>query len=820
MCSVVLNRAVKYTIGSQLRIVPLGLISVFLTFVANAQQREGQPIQLIINQSVQRPLAGGQKQLFDVACSTGHYVRLGVRQLGIDVVVRFLDGDGKVIVEFDYDPRIVGDEDIEFVSEQAGDCRLAVEPRQRAARPGNFSITWTDARASTEKEKALYESRLLMAQATRLWRSYKYTEALPLAEKAVAIRERELGPENPEVGFAVFTLANIYSDLPDLKKAEANYLRAIEIRAKALGADHFSLAGIYNNFGFVYKEQGQYAKAEALYQKALDIRERVLEPDHLLIASAMNNLANVARLLGNDTKAAQFYRKVLEIREKALGPEDPEVATALNNLANNSSDLATAEPLYLRALAIREKKLAPDSPDIAQTLYNLAVLYMAAGDVAKADAACTRALAIAEKSLGPEHPFTTYPMNLSAAVAKSKGDFDKAEQLFERAALIKEKVQGSRHPDLGGTYTNLANLFAIKGETEKAIKAQTRANEIFDYNISLNLATGSERDKANYIRTLSYIGDQTVSLNFDLPVRSAAAAELALTSVLQRKGRVLDAMSENMKSIRNRLDPGGQALLDELAETTSKLSQFVLNGPQEMSGADYQKKLAEFESKRESLERQISRQSGGFFEGGVSGSLDSIRTAVGHNAALIEFTVYRPIARKMFELSVDDHARPTAFGEPHYAAFVIRPSGEIIAKDLGEVKAIDRTISEFRKALRTPTGADWKKAARTLDQAIMRPIAGALDGVDQLLLSPDGQLNLIPFEALVNEKERFLVEDHSISYLTSGRDLIRKPHLTGSVGKTLIIADPVFGEPALSVDAASRTSARGRSSLPQRNRDA
>ena len=56
----------------------------------------------------------------------------------------------------------------------------------------------------------------------------------------------------------------------------------------------------------------------------------------------------------------------------------------------------------------------------------------------------------------------------------------------------------------------------------------------------------------------------------------------------------------------------------------------------------------------------------------------------------------------------------------------------------------------------------------------MRPLQHRHIGdVSQLLVSPDGALNLVPFEALVDEQGRYLIERFSISYLTSGRDLLR-----------------------------------------------
>ena len=56
---------------------------------------------------------------------------------------------------------------------------------------------------------------------------------------------------------------------------------------------------------------------------------------------------------------------------------------------------------------------------------------------------------------------------------------------------------------------------------------------------------------------------------------------------------------------------------------------------------------------------------------------------------------------------------------------------------------------------------------------IRAPLLPLLGDKKRLLISPDGNLNLIPFDALVDGHGNYLVEQFEISYLTSGRDLLR-----------------------------------------------
>src|SRR5262245_12507549 len=102
---------------------------------------------------------------------------------------------------------------------------------------------------------------------------------------------------------------------------------------------------------------------------------------------------------------------------------------------------------------------------------------------------------------------------------------------------------------------------------------------------------------------------------------------------------------------------------------------------------------------------------------------------------------------------------------------------------------IDRTVEAWRTALRNPNRTDVRRLARAVDERVMLPVRSLLGempgGTRHLLIAPDGSLNLIPFAALVDEQNRYLVENYSIGYLTSGRDLLRLQTSEASKGAPL-----------------------------------
>jgi CHAT domain-containing protein len=170
-------------------------------------------------------------------------------------------------------------------------------------------------------------------------------------------------------------------------------------------------------------------------------------------------------------------------------------------------------------------------------------------------------------------------------------------------------------------------------------------------------------------------------------------------------------------------------------------------------------------------------------------TLAAVKAALPADAALVEFAVFRPFDPKA--------ERPAeAFGAPHYAAYVLRRYGPPRGVDLGSSEKIDRAIDELRHGLRDPRSTSIKEQARAVDELVLRRLRPLFSNATRLLISTDGNLNLVPFEALVDEKGSYLIERYATSYVTSGRDLLRMQTSRPNGTAPVIVADPLFGEPA------------------------
>jgi len=251
----------------------------------------------------------------------------------------------------------------------------------------------------------------------------------------------------------------------------------------------------------------------------------------------------------------------------------------------------------------------------------------------------------------------------------------------------------------------------------------------------------------------------------------------------------MDALSNNLIELRRRFDAADQKLIDKLNETTTELAGLLLDGREDTPLAEYNTKIKTLTDEREKLEDDISRRAAGPYTKSQSVTLDAVRSLIPANAALVEFAVYTPA-----ETDLAAGIRKSGGDEPRYAAYVVRNQGAVKWLDIGSAKEINGLVADYREVLRDKT-KDASRLARAVDGKIMQPVRALLGDAKQLLVSPDGDLNLIPFEALVNENGHYLVENYSFTYLTSGRDLLRMQTARASKSNLLVIADPTFGAP-------------------------
>ena len=442
-----------------------------------------------------------------------------------------------------------------------------------------------------------------------------------------------------------------------------------------------------------------------------------------------------------------------------------------------------AIPLAKEALRIRQQVLGEEHPSVATSLHNLAALYNSMRRYKDAEPLYTEALEMYRRFLGKEHPDVALSLNNLGSLYNSMGRYEQAEPLLTEALAMRRRLLGNEHPYVATSLNNLASLHHSRGKIELALEFLEAGLDIQEHNLERYLVSGAEKQKRDYMKTISGTTDVAISLHLNSASDDERAAGLALTTILRRKGRLLDFLTHSQELLRQRLDRQSQKLLDQLNDTRTQIANLTYNRPDKLPLEEYRTRLNKLTNQEQQLVAKISRRSREFAQINQPVTIDTIQQFIPEDTALVEFVEYRPL-----------NPQKGSFGSPRYAAYVLRSQGSPQGIDLGEVDALKPLwetleLSLQDKELPIPL---FKQAARKVDEKLMAKVRPLLGDSRRILLSPDSYLNLIPFEALVDEDNRYLVESYGFTYLTSGRDLLRLSNSNPKLTQPVLLGAPDF----------------------------
>jgi hypothetical protein len=137
----------------------LGILWLASLFIA-AQQPQGAPPtttrqagKLELHHPVERDLGPGQADLFTVDAAAGQFLRVVADQKGVDVLVRIVDTEGKVLVTADRPSGAFGPESASVIAPRTGPLRINVEKAPATSETGHYAIELTDLRDPTENDR-------------------------------------------------------------------------------------------------------------------------------------------------------------------------------------------------------------------------------------------------------------------------------------------------------------------------------------------------------------------------------------------------------------------------------------------------------------------------------------------------------------------------------------------------------------------------------------------------------------------------------------------------------------------------------------------
>jgi tetratricopeptide (TPR) repeat protein/CHAT domain-containing protein len=647
----------------------------------------------------------------------------------------------------------------------------------------------------------------------------RYSEAEPLYLEALAIGRQALPSNHPHLARALSNLAGLYSSQGRYTEAEPLYQEAVAIDRQALPPNHPDLATSCNNLAELYRSQGRDREAEALYKEALAIDRQALPSNHPHLARDLNNLALLYESQGRDREAEPLYLEALAIHRQTLPPNHPDLAPSYNNLANlyrSQGRYREAEPLFLEAVAIGRQALPTNHPDIAAYLNNLATLY------------------------------------------RSQGRYSEAEPLYLEALAINRQTLFPNHPHVAFSLTNLALLLVTTERFGGAFLLMQEALKIEDYNIRQRFGSGSERDRLNYLKTIRHNFEKFLSLVWQYFPQQPQAVRAAFDLVLRRKCLTASAQAAQNLALASGRYPHLLPQVQQLRKINDKIISLTISLASQFEQRDHiLEQIGTLQKQADEINRLLAREIPEVQLQNALPDRQAVALELPPGSTLLEFVHFRvydftapeqehwkparylafilpaqqPDQVAMVDLGdaaeIDRLIRlfragvslpPDNFSPPQENAIdrlgfgdeeevVVRSSSSFVSHGQGLRRLLlDRVFQVLDDLSPDPSPArrgefdlspNPSPARRGEKDVTPIPSQGrGAGGVRSLIIAPDSNLNLLPFQLLAQENGRLLIEDYSISYLSVGREILRKTIVSHAIPSApLIMADPNFDYP-------------------------
>jgi TonB family protein len=185
----------------------------------------------------------------------------------------------------------------------------------------------------SQESPELQEARTLNESAVKLFNQGKYDEAIPLARRALQIREKLLPRTDAQVSSSLTNLGEIYLARKDYKPAKVIFLRLLQIQEELFGAEDANLSFTLDRLAVLYFVAGDYDDTEAAYKRSLTLREKALGENDPFVAQSWFSLGEFYRFRREFKAALESYRRALTILGGRSGVTTPEYERASEGVA-------------------------------------------------------------------------------------------------------------------------------------------------------------------------------------------------------------------------------------------------------------------------------------------------------------------------------------------------------------------------------------------------------------------------------------------------------------------------------------------------------
>ncbi|HEX7312602.1 MAG TPA: CHAT domain-containing tetratricopeptide repeat protein [Pyrinomonadaceae bacterium] len=722
-------------------------------------------------------LSGGERHRYLIQAPAGNYLKIVVAQQGIDVEVALLTAGGEVLVRVDNANGTRGAETVSLVTEADADFRVEVRAKEPKPKPAPYAVSIAEQRVSTEDdgkrvraERALASGESLRAEGTL----DSYRQALARYEEAYRLWR---GLDAPQEATALLDMGKAHYFLLNMEEAVGKYAEALKIFEESRLTLDEGVARLY--IGMAKLALGDNAEALKYYGRALELFND--SEDGRYVSFALNETGRAYYLRGDANLALEYYARALPIRH-ALNDRKGESFTLVSMgraYSNGFGDDARALDLYQQALGIQRE--LNNRRLIAQTLGDIGRIHYKAGDYAAALGHYNDALHAAEN--GDPSVRAEILMYIGLVYSAWGRHREAVEQYFGEALRLQEgrdpvgrartlQHMGRSYAALGDDVNALDNLNHALGVWRKVLHRTAEAETRYQI-AAVESRRGRYAEACEQIRAALPVVEtlRTGIVNRALRAHYFASAqnyyELYIDALMrlsrQTNNRELEAVALSISESKR-----ARALLDLLGEAKADVRRTVSDPELLNREAAIQQELSAISLRQVTGEhvtpeqvRRIERLIAQLYE------VDSeIRKKDPRYAALtrpsppsLEQIQKGLLARDqmLLEYSLgDERSYLWAVTQTSAKSYVLRGRAEIEAAAERFMKSltsrnvvVEGETEEARDARVGRADAEYRDAASSLGTMLGLDKATSETKAERLLLVADGELQYLPFSALL-----------------------------------------------------------------------
>lgn len=445
---------------------------------------------LVLSQSVEREIKGGETHQFRIQLAQNQTARIEIEQKGVVYWLSGLKPTGEKYLEIIVDSGFSKNNFILITSEAGGEYKLEVEPNNKNLKPAKYQIKLTEVRALTDEDKKINEAA---GQITKLLMTLP--ALAPLQTEAANRKLIETHHQLIDQGIIIkdkYLQAQCWLQLNFVHRRLSEYQKAVEAGGEALKiwrelGNKAQQAVALNSIGVAYRNAQNNPLALENFQEALKI---ALEIKSINIEGfVMSNMAIVYDIQGESQKAIDCYLRTVEIQKILKDPGDEARMLGSLGLAYyRISENEKALEAYNRALMLARE--VNDKGAEAALMHNFGLLYNRMGESRKAIEYYSKALEINQTS-GDKRGQAANNSSIGF-MHETLGEYEKALEFFERSLKLYREL-GTRGE--GPVLNNMGALLDNLGDKERAL-------DLFNQSLAIRREIGDKRGEANLLANL------------------------------------------------------------------------------------------------------------------------------------------------------------------------------------------------------------------------------------------------------------------------------------------------------------------------------